>query len=123
MLFRKKGKLNLRRSLVPEGAFLMGSDSLGLFPRWRSVERIFELARIAVVERDGFSAADLESLAGQLPQRYLQRLSDGFLEREPVRVSSSDVRERLEAGQIPAEVLPAPVVAYIRQHALYGTSP
>jgi nicotinate-nucleotide adenylyltransferase len=45
--------------------WIMGSDNLVQFPRWRSWQRIFALAPIAVVARPGSTASARKSLAAR----------------------------------------------------------
>ena len=43
-----------------------------------------------------------------------------FLSMAPIEVSSSLVRERIEAGQMPTGLLVGAVARYIAEHGLYG---
>ncbi len=55
MLFRFRSKANLRRCLIPEGVFLMGSDGNGAFdesPAHEVFISAFEMATVPVTNRD-----------------------------------------------------------------------
>ncbi len=88
---------------------LVGVDSFLDLPRWREPERLMELAEWIVVSRPGF-----ELPASVQSERV--HLLDGVCED----VSATELRERLRAGDDCEELLPAPVLRYIREHHLYG---
>lgn len=117
-LLRVCRELPERSSLV----LVLGSDSLRAFPRWARVHEILSLVELAVVERAEFSRTDVATLGPELSATELARIERGFLEREPVRVSSTEVREALDRGEIPREALPDPVVRYILEHHLYAVA-
>ena len=91
------------------GFFIIGADAfaeIGTWHRWRDVVRAVEFI---VVTRPGH---DYQPPPGA-------RVS--ALEGLDLRVSSSDVRRQLAAGEAPGEVPPR-VLAYIRAHNLYSQS-
>ncbi len=95
--------------------FLMGEDSLRDLPNWRDPARILRLAELAVAGRPGIEA-DLESLAATIPG------FDGRVHIIPtveVPYSSSDIRERVRAGQPITGLVPEDVERYIADHGLY----
>jgi nicotinate-nucleotide adenylyltransferase len=123
-----------------ELTFIVGADTARTLPGWREPEQLLELARLAVVEREGVSGADvLRALAGLTPGRG--RAADGgaedaadgregsardegarvaFLEMPAIDISSSTVRARVARGE-PVDGLVGPAVAsYIDRHGLYG---
>jgi nicotinate-nucleotide adenylyltransferase len=92
---------------------IAGMDSFLELPRWREPERLLELAEWIVVSRPGFK---LQELTGGLGSRGRVHLLGGVHED----VSATELRERLERGEDCADVLPAGVMEYIREHGLYG---
>lgn len=95
--------------------FLMGEDSLRDLPNWRDPARILRLAELAIAGRPGIEA-DLESLAATIPG------FDGRVHIIPtveVPYSSSDIRERVRAGQPITGLVPEDVERYIADHGLY----
>jgi len=86
--------------------FVVGADQLADLPTWKEPQRVLELARLAVAARPGYTAP-----SG----------SDRIVvfELEPQDVSSTEIRERVRAGEpIDGLVVPA-VAAYIAQNGLY----
>lgn len=98
---------------------ILGSDSLVLFPQWKSVNRIFDLVEIAVYPRRGFEPADLDALAGKFTKEQIDRLRRGFLALAPVNLSATEIRERWLRGESVKGLLPDAVEAYLQSHALW----
>jgi nicotinate-nucleotide adenylyltransferase len=87
--------------------FLIGADQLAALPTWKNPERMLQLARLGVATRPGYA-----------PTTTSPRIQ--VFELEPHPVSSSEIRERVRAGE-PLDGLVAPAVAqYISRHGLYG---
>jgi len=63
--------------------WIMGSDNLVQFPRWRSWQRIFTLAPIAVVARPGSTASARKSLAARRFAFAYRKPSRRFAEMLP----------------------------------------
>jgi nicotinate-nucleotide adenylyltransferase len=90
--------------------FIMGADSLREFPSWREPGRILELSTVVVFPREG------------LPM-HCQVPGDASLvlfEAPVMDVSSTEVRERIQARTDWGSLVPDAVAAYIRRHRLYG---
>lgn len=98
---------------------ILGSDSLVLFPKWKSVNRIFDLVEIAVYPRRGFAIEDLGALTGKFAPEQIERLRHGFLSLPPVDLSATEIRERWQRGEPVKGLLPESVEEYLRRHALW----
>jgi nicotinate-nucleotide adenylyltransferase len=83
---------------------IIGSDILKDLPYWKDFERIQRMARVLVLYRAGYQAAETVG-----PPLAL--------------VSSTEIRERLGRGELPDDLVPGSVLAYAREHGLYGLSP
>lgn len=107
-----------RNELGPGAAlyWLLGSDSLRDLPRWKSPERILELARILTVRRPGHEpATEIEGLDPE--QSALLR--EGVLPGLAPPISSSEVRRRILSGEDVTELVDPKVLAFILAHGLY----
>lgn len=109
------GLLRARLGAEVELWWILGSDSLASFPRWRQPERILELARLAVFDRPG-PPPDLAALERALPG-LAGRLDR--LEGPRIEISATDIRQRVRQGRSIRFRVPEPVEAYIRRHRLY----
>ena len=95
--------------------FVVGSDSLLNLHRWREPGRILAQTRLAVVRRPTFDA-DLDALEARVPG--ITAAVD-WVDAPLMEISSTDIRERLRQGRSARYRVPAPVLAYIKQHGLY----
>ncbi|MDQ2871344.1 MAG: nicotinate-nucleotide adenylyltransferase [Acidobacteriota bacterium] len=103
------------RSLQPDLWLLMGTDTLAGFARWKEPAEIVRLARIAAFYRDpfrgeGLVVPDVPGLADRLE----------VFDAGSVRISSTELREKLSSGQRPSGLVPSSVAEYITKQALYS---
>jgi nicotinate-nucleotide adenylyltransferase len=105
------------RRLSPQAQLfaLAGADSFRTLARWREPQRLLALADWIVVSRPGYELADPPGLRLTSAQRERIHLLDSIHED----VAATDLRERLQRGELCADLLPAAVAAYIEQHHLY----
>ena len=123
----------LRRELGPDRplVLLMGADAFRGLTTWHRWEAIFDLAHIAVATRPGFP---LDALPAPLDERCARRRhAQADFQTTPAgaihvfelvagTVSATEARTLIAAGAPDdrlRELLPAPVLDYIRQHHLY----
>jgi len=94
------------RALGPEGELylILGADQVATLAGWHEPEQIQRLAHLVVAPRDGLDASARDIT---------------LLDMAPVDLSSTQVRELLEAGAGDPDV-PAAVLGYIREHGLYA---
>jgi nicotinate-nucleotide adenylyltransferase len=106
----------LHRSMPDARLFnLVGADSFLDLPRWHEPERLLDLAEWIVVSRPGFPLADLSTL-GLTPH---QKGRVHLLQTVHEDVAATNLRERLEAGDLCTDVLSPDVSVYIQTHHLY----
>jgi nicotinate-nucleotide adenylyltransferase len=97
--------------------FLIGGDSLNDLPTWREPWRIAELARIVAVNRGDRPIADVEPLRAQLGDEVAERITLATM--PGIDLSSTDIRQRVRAGNSIRYMTPRAVEAYIHEHGLY----
>ena len=98
--------------------FIVGSDVLDQFHRWKEPDCILELCRLAVIERPGGPADGIESLS----ERFPDAVSSGAVVAVAgprVDFSASELRRTLAAGQSVRYQVPDAVAEYIKRHGLY----
>ena len=98
---------------------IIGGDSFGQLPTWKSWRRLSRLARLAVLLRP----REKRRLEAAWPAE-LRRLAEServeFVTNRPVRISSTAVRRLLAAGEDPPpRTVPRSVLQYIRKYRLY----
>ena len=96
--------------------FIIGSDSLLTFPKWRHPERIIARARLAVVRRPTFDA-DLAPLEVALPG--IGKVLD-WVDAPLMEISGTDIRKRVAEGKSIRYRVPDAVREYITAHGLYA---
>lgn len=98
--------------------FIVGSDVLDQFHRWKEPDRILELCRLAVIERPGGPADGIQVLA----ERFPDAVASGAVMSVPgprVDFSASELRRILAAGQSTRYQIPDSVAGYISDQRLY----
>jgi nicotinate-nucleotide adenylyltransferase len=102
--------------------WIIGDDNLADLPKWKDIDRIFELANYVVLSRLGKEDA--------VPQQYRHRvISDParrgrcgaivFASNETVPVSSTEIRRRLRTGESIDGMVDPRVSRYIQRNGLY----
>lgn len=110
-------------------AFIIGQDSLINFPTWHDYESILDNAHLLVCRRPGYPMMMKDDAHQQWLDAHLTSTADDlhllpagkiYLAETPwFNISATLIRERLQQGESCAEMLPAPVLAYIEQQGLY----
>lgn len=113
-------------------ALLLGQDAVNHLDSWKDWRRLFELAHIVIMRRPESAHAYSAELLAEIQPRLvsdpadLQQHSGGRvmpLEVTQLAISSTDIRQRLQAGKSCRFLLPKEVIRYIRQHGLYAAVP
>ena len=93
----------------PDAAFdwIIGDDNVEQLPAWKSPERLFKLARFVVLTRGG----------AKVPPQLTAPLL--FAENATVAISSTEIRNRVRAGQTIDGFVDPLVSRYIHHYGLY----
>jgi len=100
--------------------FILSTEALLGLPAWREPWRVIDLARMAVVPRNGLPKPDDEWLERAFPGR-IDRFT--FLDGPQLDISATAIRERVQAGRSIRYLVPEDVRAYIGDHGLYRHQP
>ena len=98
-----------------EVVFIVGADEFASFLNWHRPNAILEAARLGVATRAGYQRGVLDSVRSQLalPERV------EFFVIPEIRVSSSQVRERVARGTAIDDLVPPAVAERIAARRLY----
>ncbi len=100
-----------------ELVYLIGSDTLFLFPTWRTAEKVAQLCTMLVVMRQGDEEAAVRAEQARLWGIY--GLESHLLTSRGLPISSSQVREALLKGESIDALVPPGVATYIKKQGLY----
>ncbi|MEE1013007.1 MAG: nicotinate-nucleotide adenylyltransferase, partial [Clostridia bacterium] len=111
--------LEALKAAEPETAFtfIVGADSLDYMERWRHPERIFQCCSVAAVLRPGFSGEQMTEKKKELEQQFHARIE--IVPAPLIRISSTELRQRLAEGKSVRYLIPEAVAEYIARHGLY----
>lgn len=109
------------RELQPEAELflLIGEDSLAKFHQWKQPERICELATPLVFPRSGDQVVGIEQLRNWLKEDRFQQVAALQLDCPLVKISSTEIRNRIQSGRTVRYLLPRSVEKYIENQQLY----
>ena len=91
--------------------FLIGSDALLDFHRWKQYELILDECRVIVAQRPGFRPSRIDP-------NILSRIR--FANIPQIEVSSSQIRRRISSDLTIRYLVPNPVMKYIQEQGLYS---
>ena len=94
--------------------FIMGGDSLAEFHTWARPDRIVELARLAVVDRPGYSLT-----GDRLPPVEAAKSRVDLVEAPLCTISSTEIRDRVKARVTVRYLIPDAVRSHIEDEGLY----
>jgi len=105
----------LRSRPFDDPIFLVGADEFAAFTEWKEPDAVLELARLGVAARPDYSREALNPVLETLqrPDRVV------FFEIEPWPVSSTEIRQRVAAGEPIDGLVPEAVVREIERVGLY----
>ncbi len=99
--------------------FLCGTDMLLSMGRWYQPEVIFSLATIAYMRRE--QSPEYDAPIAEAKARYERDYGARIIEVScpPIKISSTELREKLSNGESTDGLLSPSVQAYIKEHRLY----
>ena len=89
---------------------ILGADNLEQFQSWKSPKTILQLSSLAVYKRKGFNCSFQDN-----PMKFT------VLKGRMLRLSSTEIRNKIGMGLPIRTLVPHSLVHYIKQHALYST--
>jgi len=93
--------------------FILGMDNVRQLSKWKAPERLIRLCRLAAVGRSGTGS----DILYRFPQEFRDRID--VVQMEPLPISSTDIRNLIFQQKDVSKLVPANVLAYIRDHKLY----
>ncbi len=97
--------------------FILGVDALQLIYTWKEVAQLIKLCRFIVVTRPGYQLDRHDPVFATVPAELWDRIE--LLAIPGLEISSSEIRQRVTAGQSVRYLLPPQVNDYIKKNNLY----
>lgn len=97
--------------------FIIGTDSLLKLSTWKNAEELLTQYAFIVGSRPGYLEEEADACRAQLERDFGTEILP--IANHLFDVSSTEIRERLAAGDDVSDLVPAPVVSYIRERGLY----
>jgi len=94
--------------------FIIGSDMLLTFDRWKNWREILKYTYILASSRNEGETEVLVKKAEELDKNRIR-----VVETEPFSVSSTEIRAMIKNGEDVSDLLPEKVLRYINQEGLY----
>lgn len=125
MELRRVGKTYTVDSLVEllnqdssrELYYIIGADTLPLFPTWRTAAKVAGLCRMLVAPRPGSDLDEIRACQRQLFMDY--GLVSMLLSQPGPDISSTAIREMVRRGEDISALVPGAVAGYIQEKGLY----
>ncbi|MGH7143581.1 MAG: nicotinate (nicotinamide) nucleotide adenylyltransferase [Planctomycetota bacterium] len=103
---------------------ILGADALAGLPDWKDAAELPTVGDFLWVSRPGVTPTD------ELRRRFVQSFGPEVAERilsarvpiEPVEISSTEIRSRLQSGREVKRFVRGDVLDYIRRYKLYGAA-
>jgi len=115
---------HFRRQLCNDAelSWIIGADSLAELSTWHRAGELVEACRIVTVHRPGWDQIDWSILRNTFDEAQVASLHRGVIEAPRIEISSTDIRQRIQAGRSIAFLVPDAVRAYIEANALYAVN-
>jgi len=106
----------------------LGQDAANMLDQWHCWQQLPQLAHLVIMTRPDNAPGYRGELAASLQPRIIDRIEPLWqapaghvlhLHITELAISSTDIRQQIETGRDPAFLLPASVLAYIREQGLY----
>jgi len=98
---------------------IMGADSLNELELWKNIKRLSQLCHFVIVNRPGFKTEASTRLVEIIGSNNILDMERLRVEINPVGISSTDIRKRLNDGVQIKDLVPECVEGYIKEHSLY----
>lgn len=98
--------------------FIIGADSLLQIETWRAYEELFELINFVCIMRPSFNEDKVIEKINRLEKRFQVKIEQ--VKMPLIGLSSSDIRERINANKSVKYMLDSDVIDYIQSNRLFS---
>ncbi len=98
---------------------IMGADSLNELELWKDIKKLSQLCHFVIINRPGYNSEPSDRLVEIIGNDKVLDMERLRLTIEPVGISSTDIRKRINDGVEIKNLVPDCVEMYIKEHGLY----
>jgi nicotinate-nucleotide adenylyltransferase len=104
--------------------WLVGADMLKDLPRWHLIEELLDECNLCLMLRPGFERFErkLGALVEDFGLQRVKKLEQNAIANPLVDISSTEIRQKLAAGEDVSQMMHPAVLSYIKEHGLYSRS-
>ncbi|MHC4071847.1 MAG: nicotinate (nicotinamide) nucleotide adenylyltransferase [Planctomycetota bacterium] len=99
--------------------WLIGADGVDDLVYWHRIVELLDTCNLATMYRAGCEPPNFARFEALWGCRRIDKLQRNIIQTPLVDISSTEIRNKLAAGQDAADMLHPAVADYIRQHGLY----
>jgi len=99
--------------------WLIGADGMDDLSRWYRVVDLIDECNLCVMFRAGCEPPDFAKFEGVWGRERVEKLQRNVIPTPLIDISSTEIRDKLTAGQDVTDMLSPAVADYIRKHNLY----
>lgn len=100
--------------------WLLGADSIGDLPYWHRIIELIDQCNLSTMYRAGCEPPDFSKFTEIWGAQRVEKLQRHVIPTSLIDISSTEIRNRLAAGQDVNDMLHPTVADYMRKHHLYG---
>lgn len=99
--------------------WLIGADSVDDLILWHRIDELIDICHLAVMVRGGYAVPSFDKHLHILGRDRVEKLQSNVIETPSIDLSSTQIRNRLAAGEDVRHMLCPDVLDYIRRRGLY----
>jgi len=99
--------------------WLVGADSVDELSLWYGITKLIDECNLSTMYRAGCNPPDFSKFKVLWGPERIEKLQRNVIQTSLIDISSTEIRNRLAAGQDVADMLHPLVADYIRKHNLY----
>ena len=99
--------------------WLVGADGVDDLLRWSGIRELIDECNLSVMYRAGYAPPDFSGFTAVLDSGHIEKLRRNVIQTPLINISSTEIRDKLAAGQDVSGMLHPSVADYIRKHGLY----
>ena len=103
--------------------WLVGADSVNDLPLWYKIAELIDECNLCVMFRAGCPKPDFSRFINIWGTEQIEKLQSNIIQTPLVNISSTEIRQRLAAGEDVSGMLCDEVAEYIRKKRLYKSPP